>query len=93
MRVHTLKTDSRWWFDLAAGTKTFECRKDDKEPPYEIGDILILDRLGIDGKTTGDLLSTVIIGKMRDFEFPGITEGYCILSLGRIFNHVKNSYC
>ena len=42
MNTHWLKVWSEYYDDVASGRKPFEVRVDDRTPPYEVGDTLIL---------------------------------------------------
>lgn len=42
MTIHILKTDADPWRDVEAGRKPFEVRKDDRDPRYESGDVVVL---------------------------------------------------
>lgn len=42
MTTHDLKVHPEYFAALADGTKPFEARKDDRDPPYAVGDVLRL---------------------------------------------------
>lgn len=84
--VHKLKTLDRYYDAVAAGTKTFEVRKNDRA--FQTGDILLLERITEAGfytpsGTPGQVVSLRkrITYLLQGGQF-GIEPQYCILGLG-----------
>ena len=92
MQKHELKTLNIYWDAVAAGTKTFEVRKNDRA--FQTGDILILNRTDERGRMDP-------LPKHRGGPFPksqlrfrisyllqggqfGIASGYCVLGLAEL---------
>lgn len=42
MTIHLLKTDRGVFDDVVSGKKSFEVRKDDRDPRYKTGDVVVL---------------------------------------------------
>ena len=74
--VHELKIEPVYYCQVAAGTKSFELRKDDRE--YKRGDELIL-REYHDGTYTGRHIRRKVRYILRDCPEYGLSPGYCIL--------------
>lgn len=84
---HKLKTLARYWDAVAAGTKTFEVRLNDRA--FQTGDILILEKMDNEGKfyeTTGQNFTPKSIRKRITYMLQGgqfgIEPRYCVLGLG-----------
>lgn len=76
--VHYRKIRSCFFVDVKENRKLFEIRKEDREPPFEVGDILILIEIDDDGDETGETLNTIIEYIYRgEFCLPE----YCVLSI------------
>lgn len=88
MTEHKLKTLARYWDAVAAGTKTFEVRKNDRA--FQTGDILVLEKFGEDGFY--EMESYEITAKPKSIRKKityllqggqfGIEPSYCVLGLG-----------
>lgn len=85
--VHELKTDPALYDEVAAGTKTFEIRKDDRG--FQVGDVLFLRRTlhdGIDMRAgaplvyTGESIKVAVVGIMRGPVY-GLVDGWVIMSI------------
>lgn len=91
---HHLKTWPKPFDDMKRRLKNFEYRKDDREPKFEVGDILILEEylppMGTKtngsttatdiGEYTGEILKRRVTLVYRGGQF-GIPNGYCIMSV------------
>lgn len=72
--THQIKLGAEFFDDAAAGRKSFELRKNDRN--YKEGDMLEMEEIK-DGKKTGRKCSKRIVYMMENFE--GLEDGYCIL--------------
>ncbi len=72
--THQIKLVAEFFDDAAAGRKSFELRKNDRN--YKEGDVLEMEEVK-DGKKTGRKCSKRIVYMMENFE--GLEDGYCIL--------------
>lgn len=72
--THQIKLVAEFFDDAAAGRKSFELRKNDRN--YKEGDMLEMEEIK-DGKKTGRKCSKRIVYMMENFE--GLENGYCIL--------------
>lgn len=88
-RKHTLKTDPQAFDAVAAGEKTFEIRKGDRN--YAVGDTLELRKTRYTGaqmaaghplEYTGEALTVSVSHIMRGPVW-GLSDGWVILSIGR----------
>lgn len=80
-QIHYRKIRSCFFVDVKENRKLFEIRKEDREPPFEVGDILILIEIDDDGDTTGRILKTVIEYIYRgEFCLPE----YCVMSIRQL---------
>ena len=74
---HELKIYPEWYNGLLNGLKTFEVRKDDREPKFAPNDELFLREFDGDkytGRTISALVRFVLRGKY-------CKDGYCIMSV------------
>jgi hypothetical protein len=79
--IHELKTWPRYFQMVLNGSKRFELRKDDRK--YQPGDYLHLrEYVPKDDRYTGEELVVMVNDVIRNLEVPGLSEGYCIMSLG-----------
>ncbi len=79
-RLHDLKTDSEMWDALAAGDKTAEFRRNDRD--YRVGDVLTLRRGTTSDEDVPSLayeITHVVVGPAF-----GIPPGFALLSLSRL---------
>lgn len=78
-KVHCLKTWPEFYWEVIAGNKTFEIRKDDRD--FKEGDMLILQEFDPEEqKYTGEMKSFLVSHLMRNGKlFPA--EGYVIMSI------------
>lgn len=75
-KIHEVKLAAMYFDDVAAGTKSFELRKNDRH--YKTGDLL--KQLEYDnGNYTGRSILADITYMLEDYS--GIQEGYCILAI------------
>lgn len=77
MKVHELKTLPKFFTQVKAGIKTFECRKNDRD--FRDGDYLLLKEC--DNGYTGEEVLCKITYVLHDYQFKGIADKYCILSI------------
>lgn len=77
MRVHKLKIQSQYFWDVMAGKKTFEIRKNDRD--YSVGDAVILREW--DNNSYSGREMSARITYMLDDNFVGIVPGYVILGI------------
>ncbi len=92
--IHELKTVNRYWDAVAAGSKTFEVRRNDRA--FQTGDIIVLTRTTENGNYDTRLqdrspggsfeksqISFRITYLLQGGQF-GIEPGFCVLGLGRV---------
>ncbi len=77
MTIHILKTEAPYFGEVRLGKKPFEVRKDDREPPYETGDVVALVFTG-EGPWHGDVEIRRIGYLARGGRIP---DGYCVFEL------------
>lgn len=80
--IHECKLRDIYVDDIMQERKTFEVRKDDREPRYEVGDMLALNVIReVDGiiEFTGDTILTRVSYVFRDPEY--VKDGYAILGI------------
>lgn len=79
MKVHKLKTWSKYYQLILCGIKDWELRKNDRD--FKVGDLLILEEYLPEFKSyTGNSLKKKIEHIFQENEF-GLKKGYCILGL------------
>lgn len=76
MTVHVLKCDPEYFEAVESGKKPFEVRRDDREPPFETGDIVAL--VHGPGIRYGERLVKRIGYVARGGRIP---EGFCVFAL------------
>lgn len=79
--VHELKTEQEYYRAVVNGVKTFEARKDDKTPPFEVGHYLRLKELRSNGFELTGFSHTVKITYVIRGERFGIKEGFAVLGI------------
>lgn len=85
--IHEYLTWSRFYKQVANGSKTFEIRRiDSNRPEVNVGDTLKLVEI-VDGKRdkTGECLLVEVTQILTHKDFPGVAEGYFCMSI-RLFN-------
>lgn len=81
-RVRNLKTWPRPFQELADEIKSYEVRKDDRTPPYAVGDTVNLLEFDPDTETyTGRVLRGVICHKTGSQAPSPLPDGLCVLGL------------
>ena len=91
MRVHDLKLNSKYWFDVKNGIKTFELRLNDRD--FQCGDDIVFKMVGKDGRyvthknyetgyTEPITMNARITYFLQDEQF--LQDGYCALGIGII---------
>ncbi len=84
--THALKTWIQFYELQEKGVKLFELRKDDR--PYAIGDKFLSQEYDSkENKYTGRESTFRILYVLRDADFFGLKQGYCILQLEVIENY------
>jgi hypothetical protein len=80
MNTHELKSWPEYFGPISHCIKNFDLRKDDRTPPYEVGDVVVFEefRSGV-GEYTGATATRRIIYILRNFD--GLMPGYCILGI------------
>lgn len=73
-KVHYIRLAAMYFDDVAAGVKTFELRKNDRE--YKTGDVLEMSEFK-DGRNTGRMIRCKVTYMLEGYT--GLTDGYCIL--------------
>lgn len=89
-KVQELKTEKDW-FDLVWwGKKNFEIRFNDRD--YQSGDILVLREWDKENQEFGErsIVSTVTEVWV---DFPGLQDGYVVLSLSRLKLQIVQAEC
>lgn len=74
---HRVKCWPEYYAPIVAYQKHFDLRRDDRD--YQVGDTLILEEWNERGGYTGSVVVCRITYILRTF--PGLVDGYCILSL------------
>ena len=83
MTQHNLKCHPQYFKAVKNGTKTFECRYNDRN--FKVGDELILKEYDPQKGYTGEHIVTKVTYLLSDFI--GLKNGYVILGLS------NNNYC
>jgi hypothetical protein len=79
MMIHHIKCTPLPFTQLTRGEKTFEARKDDRDPKYLVGDFLIIHEW-IDDQYTGRSVVRRVTSILRGPLY-GIKKGYCVMSI------------
>lgn len=90
--THFLKTHPQFFAAVDDGSKPFEARKDDRQPPFAVGDELCLQEFvpGDGGGFTGREIDRKVSYVLRGTEH--VAPGYCVLGLEALAIHrSKNS--
>lgn len=84
--THALKTWKPFFQPQEDGEKLFELRKDDR--PYKVGDKFLSQEYDSQkNEYTGRETMYTITYILRDAEFFGLKQGYCILQLKAVENY------
>ncbi len=75
--LHRLKTSPIYFQQIKAGSKTFECRKNDRD--FKEGDFLLLKEW--DEGTTGQEIVCKVTSILYDYQFKGVANNHCIMSI------------
>lgn len=82
MKLHTLKIESVYYYELDFGIKTFELRKNDQD--YEVFDLIhFVDKDGQDFKENSNNVYQIVY-ILKDAEKYGLDKNYCILGLNKL---------
>lgn len=97
---HELKTDTPVFIAVLANEKRVEMRRDDREPPYAVDDVLLLRQTAYTGQEmkagaplmyTGHQFRRVVTHCLRGEEY-GVLDGFVALSIRPLHWHeVPNS--
>jgi len=83
--THAVKTWTLYFLEQEKGNKLFELRKDDR--PYKIGDKFLSQEFdNVKNEYTGKETMYYITYILKDADFFGLKNGYCILQLKKIDN-------
>ena len=78
--IHELKTWPEYFKDVAAGIKTFELRKNDRD--FQVGDELVLKEYDPkEDKYSGRYRTVLVMNVFRGDGTWGLMEGYCIMDI------------
>jgi ParB family transcriptional regulator, chromosome partitioning protein len=87
MATHELKTWPGPFAALWGGIKTFEFRRDDREPRFEAGDVLHLYEFNPETQRhTGRMVAARVPYLLRGPAF-GLPEGYVVMSVTDLMRH------
>ncbi len=82
--IHKLKIKEEYANAICGNVKHFEVRKNDRD--YKIGDILTFDVIDSDKYNGIEGRAYFVSYLLTHDDFPeGICEGYCVLSLSRLY--------
>ncbi|WP_296880213.1 DUF3850 domain-containing protein [Thomasclavelia sp.] len=76
MKVHNLKIEPKYFYDVIAGVKKFEVRKNDRD--FKVGDYVFLEEYDHKGYT-GKFVNAEIIYILDDQEY--IKDDYVVLGI------------
>jgi hypothetical protein len=87
MKLHILKIERKYFFDIMFKNKKFELRKDDRG--FKVGDLIHF--VNVDGTEIPDYSHAVFkIGYiLRDVPQYGLDKDYCVMQIYRL----NNSQC
>ena len=74
---HNLKTKTKYFEDVLGGTKTFECRYNDRD--FKVGDMLKLNEIDKHLRLTGRFLEVEVLYILD--KFIGLASGYVVMSI------------
>lgn len=77
---HQLRTWPEYFAALRSGAKSFELRKDDRNPRFAVGDTLVLEEFNPEnGQYTGNVEVRDISYILRDAPEFGLKPGFCVI--------------
>lgn len=80
--IHDLKVWPEFYADIESGVKPFEVRVDDRDPRYQVGDVLRLREWSPKtGDYTGRVMERSVCYTLRAPAHPGIASGHVIMGL------------
>lgn len=86
MTTHELKIWPRFYEEVAAGRKTYELRKDDRD--FQCDDVLVLKEYDPDTKQySGKHVERRVTSIMRSFH--GLENGYCLMSIAPLVDPLR----
>ena len=84
MAEHKLKIWPEYFRLVFMGRKTFEFRPDDRDPKFEVEDVLVLEEWDPSTQEyTGRRQRCVVLQISRPEPFP-VPKGYCIMSIANL---------
>ena len=79
--LHELKTWPEFFQMVCEGVKTFEVRRDDRTPPYAVGDVLRLREFFPEsGEYAGPSVDALVVLAFRGDPLP---DGWCAMQIVR----------
>lgn len=82
MAWHTLKIQPEPFRAIRDGSKRHEYRRDDRDPPFTVGDFLVLQEWDPDGggyySGQWELVRVTRVTNAPDFDIP---DGFCVMSV------------
>ena len=82
---HQLKIDSKYWYRINEGLKTFEVRLNDRD--YQVGDEIEFNVFVSEPNGSGDWIDDVPKKIIYIHSGLGLKEGYVILGIENIHQH------
>lgn len=82
MKLHELKIEHKYLVEVAAGRKTFELRKNDRD--YQRGDLVEFSVILKDGQILKSKVLYVITYVLKDVPEYGLADGFCIFSIKEV---------
>lgn len=79
MAVHELKTWPVYFDAVKDGSKTFECRQNDRG--FKVGDILVLQEYYSHQQSYSGNIITVEVTYILGDEFVGVASGYVVMAI------------
>lgn len=90
-QYHELKTWPEFYKKVISGEKPFEMRKDDRG--FKVDDVLLLREWSPETEEyTGSLAWYDISYILKDFEYEGICQGFCIMGLKESITSLDTLY-
>jgi hypothetical protein len=79
MKTHVLKTHPEYFQAIVDGTKTFECRKNDRD--FKVGEILQLTEYDPKNDQYSGRTQFVRVTYILDNPFYGVQPGYIVMAI------------
>lgn len=93
MKLHEIKIENKYFWNVALGKKTAEIRKNDRD--YQIGDILYLKEIEMlrdEIIYTGNYVLVQITHIVKAEEFKGLSDNYVMLSFVPLIQATNDIY-